>query len=67
MDELQKLQNVFHKGTVQKLLAADNALDVYKATQFYFKLEKCLMSNEYYDNSKMGPLLLVLEPAPDLR
>lgn len=61
MDEFQKLLNIFHKATHQKLLNADSALDVPKTTGFYLKLEKCLMSSEYYVHSQMGPILLVLD------
>lgn len=67
MDEFHKLLNVFHKATLQKLLIADSTLDVSKATSFYFKLEKCLMSSGYYDHSEMGPILLVLDTANEGR
>jgi len=63
MDDFQKLLNIFHKTTLQKLLNADSTLDVPKATSFYLRLEKCLMSSGYYDHSEMGPILLVLDTA----
>jgi hypothetical protein len=63
MDDFQKLLNIFHKTTLQKLLNADSTLDVSKATSFYFRLEKCLMSGGYYNYSEMSPILLVLDTA----
>ncbi len=63
MDEFQKLQNIFHKAAILKLLSADSTLDVSKATSFYFRLEKCLMSAGYYEQCEMSPILLVLDTA----
>ena len=63
MDELQILKKILHKLTLPKLLKADNALDISKATRFYLRLESCLMSSQYYDHSEMGPIVLVLDTA----
>lgn len=65
MDEFQKLQNIFHKAAILKLLSADSTLDVSRATSFYFRLEKCLMSGGYYEHCEMSPILFVLDTASE--
>lgn len=62
MNDHQQILNVFHKTAVIKLLSADRALDVSKTARFCMRLEKCLMSSDYYDNRNMGPIIIVLDP-----
>ena len=60
MDDQQKLLNIIHKATPLKILNYNTAIDRIRLTYFYYKLEGCLRSDGYKNNSTMGPLAICL-------
>lgn len=60
MNDSQQLLNIIHKVTPIKIIKANAFVDVIKVTEFYYKLEYCLRSDGYKNNSTMGPIVICL-------
>lgn len=60
MNDQEKLLNISHKSTPQKIFKCNDLIDPIRLTGFYNKLEYCLCSTGYKNNATMGPIVICL-------